>query len=374
MAGTYEIWLTDDHGLRLALLDNFLSLSASRKVSAIAPFTMDLPASFDTALIVPDHMIQVWRAPTGGGLSLWRVYPIRWWEYSTHGADEALTIGGPDCNDWLRRRINAAYAGSANASVTATEADDLMKDIVTDMESDVIDPAPAAGSRAWADLTVAGDLTNGPQLDKDYAWDYLLKPSGGGLLSTLAKASREADTEVFFDVVPANVTSSSIAFQFRTYTGQPGQDVSDRVIFDQERGNLADPFLRYDYTDEINYVYAGGPGQGTERDIQQVYDADRYNISQWNRCEGFADARNQSTSDGIADAGRALLESGRPHIRFGGVPIDTQGTRFGRDWDFGDKVRARYRGQEFDAIIRAVVLSVDRNGKEKINARLEYEG
>ena len=55
------------------------------------------------------------------------------------------------------------------------------------------------------------------------------------------------------------------------------------------------------------------------------------------------------------------------------MPVDTQGTRFGRDWDFGDKVRARYRGQEFDAIIRSVVLSMDDSGQETIRAKLEYE-
>jgi len=54
--------------------------------------------------------------------------------------------------------------------------------------------------------------------------------------------------------------------------------------------------------------------------------------------------------------------------------LDTRGTRFGRDWDFGYKVRAKYRGQEFDAIVRAVTISVDENSKEDIQARLEYEG
>jgi hypothetical protein len=43
-----------------------------------------------------------------------------------------------------------------------------------------------------------------------------------------------------------------------------------------------------------------------------------------------------------------------------------------RDWDFGDKVKARYPGIEFDTIIRAVAISVNENG-EDIQARLDFE-
>ena len=55
------------------------------------------------------------------------------------------------------------------------------------------------------------------------------------------------------------------------------------------------------------------------------------------------------------------------------MPLDTRGTRFGRDWNFGDKVVARYRGFEFDAIIRAVTISVNGQGEETVQARLEWE-
>ncbi len=170
------------------------------------------------------------------------------------------------------------------------------------------------------------------------------------------------------------VSSTSISFEFRTYTGQPGQDVSDRVVFAQESGNLGNPFLEYDYSTEVNYVYAGGQGEGEARNVQQVYDAARYGASHWNRSEGFADARNATTDAAVTAAGRALLEQGRPVRRFGGDPIDTQGTRFGVHWNYGDKVRAVYCDEEFDAIVRAVVIQVGDDGSEDVQARLEYEG
>ena len=372
MNPNYELWLTDDHGLRIALLDNMLALTCSRVTNAIGWCAIDLPTDFDTSLVAPDRMLQVWRQPSGGALSLWRTYFLRRWSWQTRGGEETLLLEGPDTNDLLRRRIVAHYNGSTEAAQT-DYADDMMKTYVTDAIADGTNPVPTAGTRVWADLSVAANLGDGPTLTRGANWGRLLLASGGGLLVDIGNAAREAGTEVFFDVVPDAVGGNSITFQFRTYTGQPGMDVSDRVVFDQERGNLVDPFLEYDYSEEINYVYAGGQGEGEARNVQQVYDTDRYNASQWNRCEAFADARNQTTDNGVREAGRALMREGRPRRRAGGIPLDTQGTRFGVDWDFGYKVKDRYRGLEFDSIVRSVVLRVDGDGEETIQARLEYE-
>ena len=371
-APNYELYLTTDTGVRLCDLDDALWFNASRSVNRIGWFTMGLPVTFDHSLLKRDYMVQVWRQPAGGRLGLWRVYFLRGWRMEHVGSRERLTIWGPDCNDLLRRRIVAYYAGESEAHFTSTEADDLMKDLVTDAMTDS-NPATTAGSRAWSDLTVAGDLTGGPQLDKDCAWKRLLTDAGGGVLSALAEAAREAGTEVFFDIVPDSVSASAITFQFRTYTGQPGQDVSSTVVFSQEDKNLLDPYLEYDYGDEETYVYAGGQGEQDEREIQQVYDAERCGASAWNRCEGFADARDQETANGVREAGRARLQKYRGTIRAGGVPVDTTGARFGIHWNHGDRVRMRYRNREFDCIVRGTVLRMDRSGAETIDVRLDYE-
>ena len=372
MAGQYEIWLTTDQGVRLCPLDTALYWQASRTVNRIGNFQMGLDATFDEQLLKPDRLVQFWRAPTGGRPKLWRVYFLRGWSLQHAGSRERVVLWGPDCNDLLRRRIVAFYAGETESTYTTTEADDLMKDLVTNSMTDS-SPATTAGSRAWADLTVAGDLTLGPQLDKGCAWKQLLTEAGGGVLPALAEAAATAGTEVFFDIVTDSISPTSITFQFRTYTDQPGMDVSDRVVFSKEDRNLKDPYIDYDYGSEVNYVYAGGQGEDDERNIQQVYDTDRYLASTWNRCEGFADARNQTTDNAVREAGRQMLDAGRPRIRAGGIPVDTEGTRFGLDWDFGYKVRMKYRRREFDTIVRSVVLRMDGYGEETIQARLEYE-
>lgn len=249
----------------------------------------------------------------------------------------------------------------------------MMKEFVTESITDGVNPTPSAGTRVWADLSIAPDTSSGPFLTESFPLKKLLLPSGGGALSSISKAAKEAGTEVFFSVEPDNVGSGSIDFEFRTFINQPRQDVSDRVFFEKESGTLSNPFLEFDYSLEENYIYGGGQGEGAARNIQQVSDADRYNASQWNRCEGFADARNSTGSNSIREVARANLEDGRPVRRFGGDPIDTVGTSFGKDWDFGYKVTARYRDEEFPAIVRAVVIRVNDDGSEDVQARLDHE-
>lgn len=374
MAGEYEVWLTSDKGVRLAALNNAIWFQASRTVNRTGYLSMRAPWTLDDSLIQADNMVQIWRAPAGGRLKLWRPYFIRKWRFETGvQGDEFVYLAGADPNDLLRRRIVAHYAGSTNATATAEEADDLMKRLVTDSIADGSNPAPTAGTRVWGDLSIAGDLTDGPALTKDFAWGRLLTRSGMGVLPKLAAAAKEAGTEVFFDVAVKTVSPVSITFEFRTFTGQPGQDLTSKVTFDQQTKNLERPSIEYDHLQEENYIYAGGQGMEAEREIQQVYDADLYNVSQYNRCEAFEYATNQSAANGVREAGRAALREGRPRKKFQGEPVDVESTRFGLHWDFGDKVRARYRNEEFDAIVRAVVLHGGSMGDEKISARLEYE-
>ena len=372
MSGTYELRLTTDSGVYLQTLNNFHWLQCSRTVNRIGHMQLRVPWTFNDQLLKPDRMIQVWRQAPGGPMKLFRPYFIRRWRFQTgaHGA-EYVYIYGVDPNDLLRRRIVAYYAGNAAAGATATEADNLMKDIVTAAIADGNDPSPTAGTRVWSDFSVAGDLTDGPQLTKDFAWQPLLTTSGSGILPSISEAAKEAGTEVFFDVEVASVSTSGISFEFRTYTDQPGQDMTEKARFDKDR-SMDNPYLEYDHTEEENYIYAGGQGVEDDREIQQVYDADLYNVSQWNRCEAFEYATNQSAANGVREAGRARLRQGRPVKRFSGEPKDTAATRFGLHWNWGDKVRARYRNEEFDTIVKAVVLHMSQ-GVESISARMEYE-
>jgi hypothetical protein len=377
-AAGHELYLTNDQGVRLGDRDGrnplatFLWLRASRVVNGVGWIDVGVPLSFDTALWCKrDFMIQIWRQPKGGALSLWRPYFIRKWRFETFDGVDSITVSGPDINDLLRRRYVVAYAGSAESD-KSDYADDIMKEIVTESMDDTVAPTPDAGSREWDLLSVAGDLGDGASISKGLAFKGpLLTPSGGGVLPEIARASRVAGTDLFFDIVTSSVSASSIALEFRTYTGQRGQDLSDRIVFDEARGNMGNAFYEYDASQEITYVYGAGQGEGEARNVQQVYDSDRYGASVWNRCEGVADARNETTDNAVREKARDLLRDGEPVEIAGGVLKDTRETKYGQDWGFGDKIKARYKGHEFLSVVNSVVLSVNKAG-EQVVARWDY--
>ena len=118
-------------------------------------------------------------------------------------------------------------------------------------------------------------------------------------------------------------------------------------------------------------MYTGGQGEEAEREIVEVSDAARIGMSPWNRREGFADARNESTTAGVTAKGNEVLAAGRPRLRFSASLKDTELARYGMEWEFGDRVTASYRGRQFDGMIKAVTIGVD--GDESIGARIEVE-
>jgi hypothetical protein len=364
----HKFILTTDTGAQLADLGKYTDQAMFARVTGErAPFRMVLKPTIPWDWVKADNMVQFWRAPAGGRLSLWRTYFIRRRRAQTFNGEKTVVIGGFDVNDLLRRRVVAAYAGSSNAKFTATEADDGMKDITADMILDSIEPTPDAGTRVWANFTVQGDQTDGPALTKSYSFQKVDQ-----LLLNIREASRAAGTEVFFDVVESDIQNVPITLQFQTKTGQPGQDVSENVVFSEDRGNLMNPFYEEDYSDLQNYIYSGGQKQGTRREFQQVYDEDSYNLSEWNRCEGYVNASYEEEPNAVREAGRARLEERRARIRAGGRPQDTRGTRFGRDWNWGDRVTMKHFGLEFDVVIRAMSIWIDDTGREHKDARLEW--
>lgn len=372
MAGNYELWLTSPTGSRLLLLNHNFYLMATRKANAIGKIETHLPYNLDRELLKPDNLLQLWRGPPAAPAKLWRAYFLRrFWVGSSRGSS-LVKLWGVCSNDSLRRRIVARYPGSAEATLT-DYADDMMKTIVTNAVADGTNPAPTVGTRQWAYFSVEGDLSKGPTLTLEVPWERLMSGASGGILPKIAAAAAAEGTPVWFDVEPVASGTSGISFVFRTRTGQPGQDVTETVLFDEHLGTMDDSYWEEDYSQEENYIYAIGQGEEEDTEVQQVSDPARYLASPWNRCEGTVNAGGQEESDGVREVGRDYLEKHRPLLKAGGNLTDTSRARFQRDWDHGDKVRIRAHGREYDAYVLNTTITI-RRGKETIQGKVEYEG
>jgi hypothetical protein len=174
-------------------------------------------------------------------------------------------------------------------------------------------------------------------------------------------------------MVPRVITDNQIGFTFTTYTGQPGTDRTgdDAVYFGEEWGNLVYPELITDYLEEVTVVYAAGQGEGSDRITAEVENTTRSGASPYNRREAFADARDMETSAGVTDKADQALIKGGGIVSFSASLLDTDTTAFGRDWNFGDRVIVTYRGADYEGLIKAVIASMDDEGVELIETRVE---
>ena len=381
----YELYLCNDRGRRLMPLTNLRSFSAAKMVNATAGFSAVLrpPADLPTLQnyhyiernIRKDWQVQVWFKSRGP----WRLFAaylvLDWgWGQSEDG-EEVFSFGGYDMNHLLTRRVVAAYTGSAQTFMT-DYADDMMKAVVTDsMEDDAL-PVPTTGSRAWADLTVAADLSKGPSFSKGFSWNPLLTLSGSGALEDIALPARQGGNPVYFRIAPNTISTGATTWQFRTQTGQPLADRTSgatQVVFDADKGTLVNWSLDYDYSEEVNAVYGLGQGKDDLRMVRQVYDEPRTKSSYWGRCESSVEAQDQETEDGVDNIANGTLTAGRPRVTLRGEPVSRQGQAFMRHWGWGDKVIARAKGKQFQALVWSVVVSQDEDSKVTESARLEFQ-
>jgi len=364
---SYELWLTNDEGNRLDLLDETIRFTWSKILNRIGRCEVVLSGKYDFSLLKRDYKIEVWRSPSPDtSKKLENVYFIRrrigetlldgQTQYSVHGLD---------ANDLLNRRI-VAYSAGSNEAAKTDYVDDMMKAVVRENLG-----ALAAAARDYTDngFSVQVDVSLGPSITKAFSRRNVFD-----LLQVLSDIARENGTEVYFAVVPTTVNT----FEFQTFIGQPGVDRrypngDSPYVFSLARGNLSMPMLEDDYEDEANYIYAGGQGQGDAREIQTAQDNDSINQSIWNRREAFRDARNEDTGAGTLAEAEAMLTSSRAKRRFYSTLSNGENSRYGLDWNWGDRVTVEYLGERLDAIIRVVNVNVDSDGLETVEGRVEVE-
>jgi hypothetical protein len=364
----YAIWLDDQYGNRLVLLDNIVNLEMVRTVNAMGACRVTLPGTFDQSLIGLDSMVEFWRAPVGGKLVLETVFFIRQISYTEDiSGNDVVVIEGPDANDLLNRRIVAYAAGTSQAD-KSDYADDMLKEIVdenlgssaTDSDRDL----------SGLEFTIAADVSRALGIEKGFSYREMMP-----LLQDIADMSSEGGIDLYFDVVPKIISTTQIGFEFQTFVDQRGRDRTydsgNPVVFGKEWGNLYQPRLNYDYTYEWNYVYAGGQGEKADRIIEERSDSERIGASVWNRREKFVDCRDIATSDGALYRAEQKLKEGQPIFKFTASLLDTEQARYGLDWKFGDKVVIAYRGIQMTATIQSLRLMIDESGKEEIDVKME---
>lgn len=361
----YEaVWYTHE-GVRKGVIQAFNSLEYVKTQNAIGSLVIVMPRGlmqYDEFQV--GDIFEVWREK-GGVLELQNetAYFLQDWEFYTDSAGaEYIQLKANDANWLLDTAIVWAYAGSAAASKT-DYPDDMMKAIVEEQ----LGATSAIASRTK--LTCAPDLSaGGDEITKALAYRNVLD-----VVTDIAEQAKEAGVNLYFDVV----RTAPGTFEFRTYTGQRGQDhgrlSGDPRLVGKQYGNLSEATFGTYHADERNDILVGGQGEDESRLLVERYNTARMFASKWNRREYFKDSRDEETTAALNSDGDAALEEFAPKQVLTGTLNDTPGMQYNIHYQFGDILSAEAFGYFVDCHVRSVRVKVDQDNGEQIDVRLRGE-
>lgn len=361
----YElVWYTHE-GVRKGVIQAFNSLEYIKSQNAIGSLVVDLPRGlmqYDQFSV--GDIFEVWREK-GGILELQNeaAYFLQNWEFWTdsEGA-EYIRLTAFDANWLLDTAIVWGYAGSAAGEMT-DYPDDMMKVIV---ENEL---GATSGVTSRTKLTCAPELSaGGAQFTKAFAYRNVLT-----VLQEICETAHENDVWLGFDVV----RTAPGTFEFRTYTGQRGQDhgraSGDPRLVGRQYGNLSEASFGTYHADERNVILVAGQGEGSAREWVTRSNATRYNASKWNRREYFKDSRDDSTTAALEADGDAALDEFRPRQVLTGTLHDTPGMQYNIHYWFGDILSVEAFGYFVDCHVGSVRVKVNQDGGEQLDVRLRGE-
>jgi hypothetical protein len=352
--------LSPTGGLLTILTDSQLSsLDYGLKENEPGILEFTLSPDFDLSFLPIDGQIEIYRSVGGGAMQLEgdTAWFIRKVDLVTDQAGiTAIHVLAKSAMDILDRRIVASYAGTSYTEKIAIKWDDLLREFVDEN----FGPGAADATRdltPW--LTIEADTSTGANVTRSAAWREVLKT-----LQDIIAEVKGSGTYAAFDVV----RTAPATFEFRVFFGARGTDHSatgaNPVIVSQERHNLSQPQLSFDWEGEHNFIYALGQGEKSERVLQTAQDAARIGISPFNRQEFNRDARQTELAASVLAEANSALEQYRPKVNFTGYITQTEGSLYGVHWNWGDIVTAEYKGLSFNCHLEAVEVSVLDNGTE----------
>lgn len=369
MPAAYDIWLLHHAtGAVVSHVPIWYELHYTQIVNGIGEFSLTLPPDFDFRLIHEDTRVAIWRAPAGGKKSLDYVGLVRLPEKKQGNATIQRAVRGKHLNDLLHTRIVAYAAGSSQSSKSGA-ADDLMKDVVTEN----LGSSGGAGRDLSAyGFTVQAKTAGGTSVALPFAYQQVDE-----VLKQLSDASHATEaTCVYFGIVPLN---NGWECEFRTKLGQWGMDhrfpsgVDGALVLSPDRQNVKDVYRATDYSNEVNFAYIGGQGEGSARVVRTIQDATRVGASPFNRRETFVDGRSLELPSQLDAAGQAAVKAGQPKTLFSAKIIENERVRYGVNYGLGDYITVSFDGETFDCRIESVQVDVV-GGVESLAVTVKKEG
>jgi hypothetical protein len=362
-----ELRVSDPFGVARAPIANYSKLEYKRAEGQVGILILDLdPNTPILGGLKLDYRLEPWRTAGNGAPYLDGDSPfyLRSIGRKTNAdGSQVMTLVAYDANYLLKGANVAYFKGDAEATKTATAADDVMKAIVRENRGSLADDT----ARSFATyMTVQADLTAAPVTTKEISRRPVLD-----ILNELAAESLKGGTYLTFDTVRVDATT----LEFRTYTGQRGVNHgstgSQRVTL-REGQNLQEVEIVEDHTEEITVVYAGGTGTGDKVTVKTATNTAALGLSPFNRREKWITV-NSSDGDTIQSAANAELSACRARKTFAGKLKDIDGCQEGVHFQFGDLLYVEDNdGQGYDAHYNSLHVTIE-GGLETRDSQIRAE-
>lgn len=334
-------------------------LRYSRVYNGIGACALTLPvdnmpsAAFD----LTDMFIEVQRtSPITGALIIEETYLARSWNRYRPGNDERYSIGAVSLNHLLARRVVDPADDPISAGGYATRAG--AADVVLYEYANCQIGALASAPRQMPGLSVPGVLGVAPPVGLRLQYENLYQ--------VFQQTAQQAGIDFQISRTSGINMELNIGYLTTDRTQGANYPTQQFVLLTPERGNLSNPSFSRDRTDEKNFVYMQGKGQGADRYTIQWQDSATTSASPFNRIEFAADARNVEKGDSLGILTEAIdaLKETQQVIKFEFDPEGTEpGNIYRQNWDVGDLITATWGANTADLRILSVEINISEAGE-----------
>ncbi len=367
MSAEYEIRVRDPAGVQIAAINRFTILEYTLVENDVGSLFLTRNEGIPYEWFQTDVRLEVWRSIDGGSERLEgdTVWFVRKPEQQTTDR-RMLYLAAYSAKHLLKRRVIAYKSGTAQATKTGA-ASNIMKAVVREnLGASATDTA-----RIMSGLQVAADNGLGFSTSKSFSFRNVLT-----VLQELAADSAENGTYLSFDIVRVDDTT----LEFRTYANMRGNDhrhyvSANPVIISPDTGTLANVMMADDATEEVNFAYALGQGEGSARELQSAYNAARVAVSPYNRIEDAVEASNVALGDTaslLAEA-KARVRQGRVRTAFTGELREARDLRYGVHFGWGDAITAQVGTRSFNCRIDQLRMYINVEQGEAVNVSLRND-
>ena len=350
---SYQIVIKTSTGLEVKRLSRVNSLRAGRSDRAMMPCEITIPQILTPQDFSKDMIIEVWRNNMDGSITLdgQTGYFLRRWNfYRDSQGKDLISLYAIDGNYIIDGR-EVEYAAESTQATKSGVASDVIKAI---MRENFVSATDTTRNLSASYFTVDADDGFGASVTKAFSRQMVLTT-----IQALVDQSRNAGTWITFDTV----YNGTLPFTFKTFINQRGDDIRETITLSVEAKSLSNPLLSFNYVDEKTAAYVAGKGENEAR-LVGTATSTAINDTVWSRREAVTENFQVTTTTGLNNEARALLNKKKAKRTLTGQIAQTKGLRYGRDWNYGDRVLATYLGYTFDCRINGYEINYLSNGGE----------